>query len=227
MTQKEIALALNVTQPLVSNWYSGKSIPRPETIRKISEVTGKTYHELLNKFHDKNSSREKSKILGLKMKYKESLLSRTLDFLKSNPKAWHTSKGIAIHIRQKYASEYNNKQIICEDITDKDSREKALITQISSEISSHLNRYLQKVNIEESVVELNKISQRRFTYRYKSIELKIEDNPEFSENIKLSEETINDLILKLVENFKSIGESDIIVEKKIDNINFTIEMNII
>ena len=40
LTQTELAEKLGVSQPLVSKWFSGKVIPRPETLKRISLATG-------------------------------------------------------------------------------------------------------------------------------------------------------------------------------------------
>ena len=52
MTQVELSNLLGVSQPLVSKWFSGKVIPRPETIVKLAKATGTPYKELVNYFYD-------------------------------------------------------------------------------------------------------------------------------------------------------------------------------
>jgi len=52
LTQAELSNLLGVTQPLVSKWFSGKVIPRPETIMKLSNATGTPYKELVTYFYD-------------------------------------------------------------------------------------------------------------------------------------------------------------------------------
>ena len=52
LTQTELAEILGVSQPLVSKWFSGKVIPRPETLKKISLATGTPIKELINYIYD-------------------------------------------------------------------------------------------------------------------------------------------------------------------------------
>ena len=54
LTQTELALQLGVSQPLVSKWFSGKVIPRPDTFKKISLVTGTPLPELIQYIYKKN-----------------------------------------------------------------------------------------------------------------------------------------------------------------------------
>lgn len=58
ITQVELAEKLGVSQPLVSKWFSGKVIPRPATLRKISSITGTPMNELLNYIYEKNKKLE-------------------------------------------------------------------------------------------------------------------------------------------------------------------------
>ena len=55
LTQTELAEKLGVSQPLVSKWFSGKVIPRPETFRKISLATGTPVKELIDYIYEKNN----------------------------------------------------------------------------------------------------------------------------------------------------------------------------
>jgi transcriptional regulator with XRE-family HTH domain len=55
LTQTELAEKLGVSQPLVSKWFSGKVIPRPETFRKISLATGTPIKELIDYIYEKNN----------------------------------------------------------------------------------------------------------------------------------------------------------------------------
>jgi transcriptional regulator with XRE-family HTH domain len=52
LSQVELANKLGVSQPLVSKWFSGKVIPRPETIKRLANVTGTPYKELVSYFYD-------------------------------------------------------------------------------------------------------------------------------------------------------------------------------
>ena len=52
----ELAEKLGVTQPLVSKWFSGKVIPRPETFKRLSDVTGTPIKELIEYIYDKNKN---------------------------------------------------------------------------------------------------------------------------------------------------------------------------
>lgn len=56
LTQIELAEKLGVTQPLISKWFSGKVIPRPETFKKISEATGTPIKELIEYIYEKNKN---------------------------------------------------------------------------------------------------------------------------------------------------------------------------
>ena len=58
LTQTELAEILGVSQPLVSKWFSGKVIPRPETLKKISLATGTPIKELINYIYDQNKELE-------------------------------------------------------------------------------------------------------------------------------------------------------------------------
>lgn len=58
LTQTELAEKLGVTQPLVSKWFSGKVIPRPETLKRISLATGTPLKELIDYIYDQNKNLE-------------------------------------------------------------------------------------------------------------------------------------------------------------------------
>lgn len=58
LTQVELAERLGVTQPLISKWFSGKVIPRPETLKKLSKVTGTPISELIQYIYEKNQKLE-------------------------------------------------------------------------------------------------------------------------------------------------------------------------
>lgn len=58
LTQTELAKKIGVTQPLVSKWFSGKVIPRPETFKKISEATNTPVNELIEYIYAKNKELE-------------------------------------------------------------------------------------------------------------------------------------------------------------------------
>lgn len=58
LTQTELAKKIGVTQPLVSKWFSGKVIPRPETFKKISEATNTPVKELIEYIYAKNKELE-------------------------------------------------------------------------------------------------------------------------------------------------------------------------
>lgn len=49
MTQSELACRLCVTQGAVSQWETGKAIPRPEMLVKIADILGCTVDELLRR----------------------------------------------------------------------------------------------------------------------------------------------------------------------------------
>lgn len=52
LSQVELASKLGVSQPLISKWFSGKVIPRPETIKRLANATGTSYKELVSYFYD-------------------------------------------------------------------------------------------------------------------------------------------------------------------------------
>ena len=54
LTQTELALKLGVTQPLVSKWLSGKVIPRPSTLKKISTATNVPVNEIIKHIYSKH-----------------------------------------------------------------------------------------------------------------------------------------------------------------------------
>lgn len=58
LTQTQLAEKLGVSQPLVSKWFSGKVIPRPETFKKISLATGTPIKELIEYIYEKNKNLE-------------------------------------------------------------------------------------------------------------------------------------------------------------------------
>jgi transcriptional regulator with XRE-family HTH domain len=58
LTQCELADKLGVSQPLVSKWFSGKVIPRPETFKRLSLATGTPVKELIDYIYEKNKELE-------------------------------------------------------------------------------------------------------------------------------------------------------------------------
>jgi transcriptional regulator with XRE-family HTH domain len=58
LTQCELAEKLGVSQPLVSKWFSGRVIPRPETFKKIALATGTPVRELIDYIYEKNKNLE-------------------------------------------------------------------------------------------------------------------------------------------------------------------------
>lgn len=53
-TQQELADRLGVSQPLVSKWFSGRVIPRPETIYRLCEVLRMDHSELISFIYERN-----------------------------------------------------------------------------------------------------------------------------------------------------------------------------
>lgn len=47
MSQKDLALEMNLTQSTVSDWCLGKKYPRVETAQRIADVLGVPYHYLM------------------------------------------------------------------------------------------------------------------------------------------------------------------------------------
>ena len=58
LTQTELAEKLGVSQPLISKWFSGRVIPRPETFKKIAKATGTPIKELIDYIYEKNKELE-------------------------------------------------------------------------------------------------------------------------------------------------------------------------
>ena len=58
LTQCELADKLGVSQPLVSKWFSGKVIPRPETFKRLSLATNTPVKELIEYIYAKNKELE-------------------------------------------------------------------------------------------------------------------------------------------------------------------------
>jgi len=58
LTQCELADKLGVSQPLVSKWFSGRVIPRPETFKRLSLATNTPVKELIDYIYAKNKELE-------------------------------------------------------------------------------------------------------------------------------------------------------------------------
>jgi transcriptional regulator with XRE-family HTH domain len=58
LTQTELAKKLNVRQPLVSRWLSGKVIPRPSTIQRIADATGTSSKNIIEYIYSQNKNIE-------------------------------------------------------------------------------------------------------------------------------------------------------------------------
>ena len=58
LTQCELADKLGVSQPLVSKWFSGRVIPRPETFNRLSLATNTPVKELIDYIYAKNKELE-------------------------------------------------------------------------------------------------------------------------------------------------------------------------
>lgn len=56
LTQTELATKMGVTQPLISNWLNGKVIPRPDTLKKLSEATKIPMNELIKHIYSKHET---------------------------------------------------------------------------------------------------------------------------------------------------------------------------
>jgi transcriptional regulator with XRE-family HTH domain len=52
-TQREAAALIDVTEDTISNWERGKSFPNVPQLKKIEEVYGVTYNDLIF-LHDNN-----------------------------------------------------------------------------------------------------------------------------------------------------------------------------
>lgn len=56
LTQMEIAERMNCAQPLISRWMSGKSMPRPSTIKKLAKAIEVDEQELLVYIYEKHKN---------------------------------------------------------------------------------------------------------------------------------------------------------------------------
>ena len=56
LTQMEIAERVGVAQPLISRWFSGKCMPRPDTIKRIATALNIEERELLLYLYDKHQN---------------------------------------------------------------------------------------------------------------------------------------------------------------------------
>lgn len=56
LTQAQLATALDVSQPTISEWLSGKIKPSADSLMEISEHTGLTVDELLRRRKRKRTS---------------------------------------------------------------------------------------------------------------------------------------------------------------------------
>jgi transcriptional regulator with XRE-family HTH domain len=217
MTQKELAEKLDVSQPLVSKWMSGQCIPRPETLQKISEATGVDLQELTLNVYKKYE--EKTNIVKLRQ---NTLKQRAFDFLKENPNTWYTCSYIAKEIRKKH-SDYDNKPVNG-NASSKEEMESHLLMQLTREISTNLSRYLDNTPEDEHLIERFYVSPHRVKYKFKQNDTTSVNSDELQKD--LLDETINLLFAKLANDLQFIGKSQIVIEKKHDNVNFTVKMNI-
>jgi transcriptional regulator with XRE-family HTH domain len=53
LTQEKLAEKLGVRQSLISKWFSGRVIPRPETIKKICDACSVTEQEFIDYIYSK------------------------------------------------------------------------------------------------------------------------------------------------------------------------------
>lgn len=53
LTQQKLASKLGVRQSLISKWFSGRVIPRPETIKKICDACDVTEQEFIDYIYSK------------------------------------------------------------------------------------------------------------------------------------------------------------------------------
>jgi transcriptional regulator with XRE-family HTH domain len=68
MTQEQLAFRLGVSQPMVSKWFSGRTIPRIDTIDRICKVLEIPHQELIDFIYAKNL-----KLVELSKKQKRSI----------------------------------------------------------------------------------------------------------------------------------------------------------
>ena len=55
LTQDQLAEKLDVSQSLISKWFSGKVIPRPVTIKRICSVCDVTEKEFIDYIYKKHN----------------------------------------------------------------------------------------------------------------------------------------------------------------------------
>ncbi len=55
LTQDQLAEKLDVSQSLISKWFSGKVIPRPVTIKRICSVCDVTEKEFIDYIYEKHN----------------------------------------------------------------------------------------------------------------------------------------------------------------------------
>lgn len=75
LTQEEMASVLGVTLAAVASWENGRSFPRPRTLQKLSEVTGKSL-EFLNGAEELASVRERHVPYGVSSESVRAVLGR-------------------------------------------------------------------------------------------------------------------------------------------------------
>ena len=63
LTQDQLAEKLDVSQSLISKWFSGKVIPRPVTIKRICSVCDVTEKEFIDYIYEKHNKLNEDKNL--------------------------------------------------------------------------------------------------------------------------------------------------------------------
>lgn len=61
LTQIQLGEKLGVRQSLISKWFSGRVIPRPDTIKRICDACSVTEEEFINFIYEKHKKVNENK----------------------------------------------------------------------------------------------------------------------------------------------------------------------
>jgi transcriptional regulator with XRE-family HTH domain len=64
LTQEQLAEKMQVSQSLISKWFSGKVIPRPSTIKRICDACQVSEKEFIDYIYQKHNRIYENKNLG-------------------------------------------------------------------------------------------------------------------------------------------------------------------
>ncbi|MDR3048394.1 MAG: helix-turn-helix domain-containing protein [Elusimicrobiota bacterium] len=100
LNQGEFAKKLNVTQPLISSWMTGKSKPSTTSIKKIAQFTGKPLQYFFD--NDENNQVETAKN-GKENSVEIELLKKEIEILKTRiDKEMQSIESLKESIKTKY-----------------------------------------------------------------------------------------------------------------------------